>query len=42
MDKDKLIKEIEKLRYEDDLVGYDSNEEWYNNGLDDVIKLIVK
>ena len=36
----KLIKEIEKLKYEDVLVGYDSNEEWYNKALDDVIKLI--
>ena len=31
MNKDKLIKEIEKLKYEDVLVGWDSSEEWYNS-----------
>ena len=40
MDKDKLIKEIEKLKYEDVLVGWDSSEEWYNKAIDDVIKII--
>ena len=35
-----VVLEIEKLRYEDDLVGWDSSEEWYNKAIDDVIKLI--